>query len=91
MSPQGGNEVVVSVSGKMADGKVANDKKVFRIKGIPGPTGTIRGETGVVKGPKSNLEIATIGAKLEDFDFEVGLNVVGFNLKVTGQPSCCAR
>jgi hypothetical protein len=36
---------------------------VFRIKGIPGPTGT-RGETGVVKGPKSNLEIATIGAKL---------------------------
>jgi hypothetical protein len=28
--------------------------KVFRIKGIPGPTGTIRGETGVVKGPKSN-------------------------------------
>jgi hypothetical protein len=58
--------------------------KVYRI-GIPGPTGTIRGETGVVKGPKSNLEIATIGAKLEDFDFEVGLNVVGFNLKVTGQ------
>ncbi|SDX31080.1 type IX secretion system motor protein PorM/GldM [Flavobacterium degerlachei] len=87
MSPGGGNEVVISVSGKMSDGKVATDKKVFRIKGIPGPTGTIRGETGVVKGPKSNLEIATIGAKLEDFDFEVGLNVVGFNLKVTGQPT----
>ncbi|WP_426064143.1 gliding motility protein GldM [Flavobacterium sp. DSP2-3-1] len=87
MNPGGGNEVVVSVSGKMSDGKVANDKKVFRIKGIPGPTGTIRGEMGVVKGPKSNLEIATIGAKLVDFDFEVGLNVVGFNLKVTGQPT----
>jgi gliding motility-associated protein GldM len=85
MSPGGGTEVVISVSGKMSDGKVATDKKVYRIKGIPGPTGTIRGETGVVKGPKSNLEIATIGAKLEDFDFEVGLNVVGFNLKVTGQ------
>ncbi len=85
MSPQSGNEVVINVSGKMADGKVASDKKVFRIKGIPGPTGTIRGETGVVKGPKSNLEVATIGAKLEDFDFEVGLNVIGFNLKVTGQ------
>ena len=61
--------------------------KTFRIKGIPGPTGTIRGEMGVVKGPKSNLEIATIGAKLLDFDFEVGLDVVGFNLKVTGQPT----
>ncbi|MEN9910339.1 MAG: hypothetical protein RLZZ540_3498 [Bacteroidota bacterium] len=87
MSPQGGNEVVINVSGKMADGKVASDKKVFRIKGIPGPTGTIRGEMGVVKGPKSNLEIATIGAKLVDFDFDVNLNVVGFNLKVTGQPT----
>ncbi|MFA9192306.1 gliding motility protein GldM [Flavobacterium sp. FZUC8N2.13] len=87
MSPQGGNEVVINVSGKMADGKVASDKKVFRIKGIPGPSGTIRGEMGVVKGPKSNLEIATIGAKLVDFDFDVDLNVVGFNLKVTGQPT----
>ncbi|MFA9188129.1 gliding motility protein GldM [Flavobacterium sp. FBOR7N2.3] len=87
MNPQGGNEVVINVSGKMSDGKVASDKKVFRIKGIPGPTGTIRGEMGVVKGPKSNLEIATIGAKLVDFDFDVNLNVVGFNLKVTGQPT----
>ncbi|MFL9830573.1 gliding motility protein GldM [Flavobacterium sp. ARAG 55.4] len=87
MNPQGGNEVVINVSGKMSDGKVASDKKVFRIKGIPGPTGTIRGETGVVKGPKSNLEIATIGAKLEDFDFDVNLDVVGFNLKITGQPT----
>ena len=42
---------------------------------------------GVVKGPKSNLEIATIGAKLLDFDFEVGLDVVGFNLKIAGQPT----
>jgi len=87
MNPQGGNEVVINVSGKMSDGKVASDKKVFRIKGIPGPTGTIRGEMGVVKGPKSNLEIATIGAKLVDFDFDVNLDVVGFNLKVTGQPT----
>ena len=71
----------------MPNGDKVSDKKTFRIKGIPGPTGTIRGEMGVVKGPKSNLEIATIGAKLVDFDFEVGLDVVGFNLKVTGQPT----
>ncbi len=87
MSPTSGNEVVINVTGTLPDGSKVSDKKTFRIKGIPGPTGTIRGETGVVKGPKSNLEIATIGAKLEDFDFEVGLNVVGFNLKVTGQPT----
>jgi hypothetical protein len=47
MSPQGGNEVI-NVLGKwlMESSQI---KRVFRIKGIPGPTGTIRGETGVVK------------------------------------------
>jgi len=87
MNPQSGTEVVINVSAKLPDGSNASDKRVFRIKGIPGPTGTIRGETGVVKGPKSNLEVSTIGAKLEDFDFDVKLDVVGFNLKVTGQPT----
>jgi hypothetical protein len=42
---------------------------------------------GVVKGPKNSLEVSTVGAKLVDFDFEVGLDVVGFNLKVAGQPT----
>lgn len=87
MSPQGGNEVVINVTAKLPNGQPVSDRKVFRIKGIPGPTGTIRGEMGVVKGPKSNLEIATVGAKLVDFDFDVNLEVVGFNLKVTGQPT----
>ena len=87
MSPGAGNEVKIVVTGTLPNGETVSDNKTFRIKGIPGPTGTIRGETGVVKGPKSNLEIATIGAKLEDFDFEVGLNVIGFNLKITGQPT----
>ncbi|MBK0370415.1 type IX secretion system motor protein PorM/GldM [Flavobacterium agrisoli] len=87
MNPGSGTEVVINVSGKMSDGKVVTDRKTFRIKGIPGPTGTIRGEMGVVKGPKSNLEIATVGAKLLDFDFEVGLDVVGFNFKIAGQPT----
>ncbi|UQD55017.1 gliding motility protein GldM [Flavobacterium sp. K5-23] len=87
MSPGAGTEATIVVTGTLPNGDKVTDKKTFRIKGIPGPTGTIRGETGVVKGPKSNLEVATIGAKLEDFDFEVGLDVVGFNLKVTGQPT----
>ena len=87
MSPGQGTETTISVTGTLPNGDKVTDKRSFRIKGIPGPTGTIRGEMGVVKGPKSNLEIATIGAKLVDFDFEVGLDVVGFNLKVTGQPT----
>ena len=87
MQPGNGTEVVINVVGKLPDNSLVSDKKTFRIKGIPGPAGTIRGEQGVVKGPKSNLEIATIGAKLNDFDFEVGLDVVGFNLKVAGLPT----
>ncbi|KIO52902.1 type IX secretion system motor protein PorM/GldM [Flavobacterium hibernum] len=87
MSPGSGNEATISVTGTLPNGDKVSDKKTFRIKGIPGPTGTIRGEPGVVKGPKSNLEVATIGAKLNDFDFEVGLDVVGFNMKIAGQPT----
>jgi gliding motility-associated protein GldM len=87
MNPGSGTETTIVVTGTLPSGKKVTDKKTFRIKGIPSPTGTIRGEMGVVKGPKSNLEVSTIGAKLIDFDFEVGLNVVGFNLKVTGQPT----
>ncbi|CAM3611280.1 gliding motility protein GldM [Flavobacterium chungbukense] len=87
MNPGSGTEATISVTGTLPNGDKVSDKKTFRIKGIPGPTGTIRGEMGVVKGPKSNLEIATIGAKLLDFDFEVGLDVVGFNMKIAGQPT----
>lgn len=87
MNPGSGTEATIAVTGTLPNGDKVTDKKTFRIKGIPGPTGTIRGEMGIVKGPKSNLEIATIGAKLLDFDFEVGLDVVGFNLKIAGQPT----
>ncbi len=85
--PGQGTELTINVTAKLPDGKPVSDKKTFRIKGIPGPTGTIRGEMGVVKGPKNSLEVSTVGAKLVDFDFEVGLDVVGFNLKVAGQPT----
>jgi gliding motility-associated protein GldM len=87
MRPGAGTEVVINVTGTLPDGSKVSDRKTFRIKGIPGPSGTIRGEMGTVKGPKSSLEISTIGAKLVDFDFEVGLDVVGFNFKVSGQPT----
>ena len=87
MRPGAGREIIINVTAKLSDGKTVSDKKMFRIKGIPGPTGTIRGESGTVNGPKQSLEVTSVGAILEDFDFEVKLNVVGFNLKVPGQPT----
>ncbi|MDI5899075.1 GldM family protein [Flavobacterium yafengii] len=87
MIPQSGSEVVINVTGTLPSGNKVTDKKIFRIVGIPNPSGTLRGEMGIVKGPKSNLEILTIGAILPDFDFEVGLNIIGFNFKVVGYPT----
>ncbi|WP_430400170.1 gliding motility protein GldM [Flavobacterium sp.] len=86
MNPGSGREVTINVTGKLPDGKPVADKKIFRIKDIPAPMGTIRGEYSA-KGPKNSLEVSSVGAKLEDFDFELNIDVVGFNIKVPGQPT----
>lgn len=86
LKPQSGTEVTITATGKMSDGKVATDKKVFRIKGLPSPTGKIRGEV-AAKGSTSNLESCQISAVLEDFDFPVGVSVKQFTIKVPGEPT----
>jgi len=82
-----GREISVNVTGTLPDGNKVSDNAKFRIKDIPRPTGTIRGEDGSVKMQRGNLEISTVGAKLEDFDFELPLNIKSFNFKVPGQPT----
>ncbi|WP_394758068.1 gliding motility protein GldM [Flavobacterium sp.] len=81
-----GTSVMINVSATLPDGKVVSDKKEFRIKGLPAPTGKIRGEI-AAKGQKGNLETCTVSAVMEDFDFPVTVNVTQFNLKVPGQPT----
>ncbi|MFC6876284.1 type IX secretion system motor protein PorM/GldM [Flavobacterium myungsuense] len=83
--PGSGTELAINVNAKLPDGKTVSDKKVFRIKSIPAPTGCIGGDYGSVKGAKSRLEVSQITAKMLDFDFEVKLKVTSFSLKVTGQ------
>jgi gliding motility-associated protein GldM len=85
MNPGSGTEVAINVTGTLPDNSKVSDKKIFRIKSIPAPTGCIGGEYGVVKGAKSRLEVSQISAKMLDFDFEVKLKVTGFSLKVAGQ------
>lgn len=82
-----GREVTINVSGTLPGGERVSDSKVFRIKDIPRPVGTIRGEDGIVKMQRSNLEISTVGAALIDFDFDVNLNVTEFKFNVPGQPT----
>ncbi len=81
-----GKTVQIKVSGKV-NGKTVTDSKTFRVKNIPPPVGTVRGESGVIKMPKRNLELSTIGATLPDFDFDVKLGVRSFDFKVPGQPT----
>lgn len=87
MRPGSGRDVTISASGVLPDGMQVKTNTVFRIKDIPRPTGTVRGESGNISIPKSNLQISTIGAVLQDFDFDIQLQTVSFKFKVPGQPT----
>ncbi|MDT8347573.1 MAG: gliding motility protein GldM, partial [Flavobacteriaceae bacterium] len=88
MRPGTGTEVTINVTGTLPDGQKVSDGQKFRIKNIPRPTGTVRGDnTGFVKMPKSTLEKVDIGAELVDFDFDLKLGVKAFKLSVPGQPT----
>lgn len=87
MNPGSGRTVTITASGKLPDGQTVSSKSEFRIKDIPRPEGSVSKQTGSLKMPRSNMEIATIGAVLEDFDFDLNLAVSGFKFKVPGQPT----
>ena len=79
--------VTINVTGTLPDGQKVSDNAMFRIKDLPKPTGTVRGEDGALDMQRNSLEISTIGAKFDDFDFELPLRVTGFKFKVPGQPT----
>ena len=87
MMPGAGSEVTINVTATLDDGSPVNDRKTYRIKDIPKPTGSLIGKTGAMKLPRRNVEIGTIDAKLEDFDFDLPIQVTSFSVKVPGQPT----
>ncbi len=87
MNPGTGRTVTITASGTLPDGQRVSSRSEFRIKDIPRPAGAVRGETGSTKMPRRNLEISTVGAVLEDFDFDLNLAISGFKFKVPGQPT----
>src|SRR5690606_14669827 len=84
-------EVTINVSGALPGGDKVSDSKTFRVRDIPRPVGTVRGEDGTVRMQRNTLEIATIGAALPDFEFDVDLRVTGFKFRVAGQPTVQVR
>jgi gliding motility-associated protein GldM len=91
MKPQTGTEVTINVSARLDDGTSSNDKKTFRIKEIPSPTGFFRGLSGAQKMTKSGVEKGTLKADFEDFDFDFPLRITQFDFKVPGQPTITVR
>ena len=87
LNPGSGNEVKINVTAKLSSGKTINTPKTFRIKDIPAAAGTVRGEFGIVRMPKTSLNNTPIAAELPDFVFDLELVVKSFIIKVPGQPA----
>ena len=87
MNPPKAREVKISVSAKLPNGQTVNSNKTFRVKDVPSPTGTIRGQSGYQKMSKSSLAKSTVGAILKDFVFDLDLYVNEFKIKVPGKPT----
>ena len=84
--PGMGREVVITATGTMPDGKAITSKQTFRVKPIPRPRGTIRGEFNA-KGPASNLAMVSVGVTFEDFDFDVKPRVTEYTIYFPGMGS----
>ncbi|PQJ69378.1 type IX secretion system motor protein PorM/GldM [Polaribacter butkevichii] len=83
--PAGGNVATINVSATLSNGKSVNSKATFRIKDIPAAMGSVRGQYGTVRMPKSGLSSAPIAAGLPDFEFDLNIKVQSFKIKVPGQ------
>lgn len=88
--PKTGQEVKINVRGEI-DGKPVNSPPVtFRIKSLPRPTPTVRGEFqegAPISMPRKALEISPIGAQFENFDFDIKPVVKRFSVSIPGQPA----
>lgn len=90
VKPSTGKEVKINVSGKI-DGKPFSSPPVtFRIKSLPRPTGTVRGQIPDGKPigiTKNALSRSPIGAEFENFDFDIKAVVKRFSVRVPGRPA----
>ena len=60
---------------------------MFRIKNIPRAVTSLGGQIGNAKLPKANVSVMPVMAVLEDFDFDLKLQVNEFKVFIPGQPS----
>ncbi|MEN8137030.1 MAG: gliding motility protein GldM [Bacteroidota bacterium] len=86
-----GREANIVVTATMADGSTKTfPAQKYRIKDIPMPMGAIGGKP-EIKLPVTNLTKLPIEARLPNFEFDLKLKVVSFNLKIPGKPTFKVR
>ncbi|MDO3694210.1 gliding motility protein GldM [Wenyingzhuangia sp. chi5] len=86
LNPGAGTSVQINVTGTTDAGETIKSAPVtFRIKDIPAPMASIRGEYGSISMPKTSLAKSSIAAGLPDFVFDLDLNVLSFKVKVPGK------
>lgn len=81
-------EVNIKVSAKLPGGVDFSDSKTFRIKEIPRPSGTVRGqmmEAGPIEMQRAGLAKSTVSAAIPGFDFDLKLAISGFSIRVEGE------
>lgn len=82
-----GREVGIVVKTKLPSGTIKSfPPKIYRIRDIPAPMGTVAGESDTQM-PLSTLKVATVGATIPNFDFDLKLVTTGFSVKIPGRPT----
>ena len=87
LKPISGTEVVVNVTATLDDGSKVNDKRVFRIKQIPAPTGKIAGKANSASLNRRDLTTSRVLADFGDFVYDLNTSVYAFDISVPGQPT----
>lgn len=86
-----GRQVKIQVKSRLLGGGIKSfPPSIYRIKDIPAPMGTIAGESDT-KMPLGTLKIATVGAVIPNFEFDLKLIVTGFKVKIPGMPTYTVR
>jgi len=83
--PAGSNNLIVSVTATLDDGKKEVSRKSFRIKNIPSPEGKIAGKSGSIKLNKRDVTTSRVLADFGDFVYDLEPTVSAFDLTVLGE------
>jgi gliding motility-associated protein GldM len=91
MTPGKGKEIVIRASATLPDGNNISTSTKFRIKDIPAPSTSLRGQIGRIPLTKTDLQNTKITGVLVDFDFDIKLETTGFKFKAPGKPTISVK